>query len=123
MQGKEVLGRFKMLDDGGCGIAVDDFGTGHSAVIYLERVKLDYLQSDRVFDNAIGTETLTSPVLDAVITLAKRLNMDTVAEGVETAEQAKWLREQGVTYLQGYYFSRPLRLAQLSQASAIPEND
>lgn len=123
IQEKEALGLFQWLHDEGFEIAVDDFGTGHSALIYLERFKLDYLKIDRGFVNAIGTETLTSPVLDAVITLAKRLNMDTVAEGVETAEQAKWLREQGVTYLQGYYFSHPLRLAQLSQASAIPEND
>lgn len=115
IQEKEALGLFQWLHDEGFELAVDDFGTGHSALIYLERFTLDYLKIDRGFVNAIGTETLTSPVLDAVITLAKRLNMDTVAEGVETAEQAKWLREQGVSYLQGYYFSRPLRLAQLGE--------
>jgi EAL domain-containing protein (putative c-di-GMP-specific phosphodiesterase class I) len=49
--------------------------------------------------NAIGTETVTSPVLDAVLTLARRLNMSTVAEGVETPEQAAWLREHGVNFL------------------------
>lgn len=63
--------------------------------------------------NAIGTETITSPVLDAVISLAKRLNMATVAEGVETQEQAKWLTVRGVNFLQGYYFSRPMRAADL----------
>ncbi len=62
--------------------------------------------------NAIGTETVTSPVLDAVLTLAKRLNMLTVAEGVETPEQARWLREHGVHFMQGYYFSRPMTLEQ-----------
>ncbi|SUX65830.1 signal transduction protein [Citrobacter amalonaticus] len=76
-------------------IAIDDFGTGHSALIYLERYTLDYLKIDRGFINAIGTETVTSPVLDAVLTLAKRLDMMTVAEGVETPEQAKWLHERG----------------------------
>ena len=74
---------------------------------------MDYLKIDRGFVNAIGTETVTSPVLDAVITLARRLNMMTVAEGVETCEQAKWLKERGVNYLQGFYFSRPMRVAQL----------
>ncbi len=54
----------------------------------FERFTLDYLKIDRGFINAIGTETITSPVLDAVLTLAKRLNMLTVAEGVETPEQA-----------------------------------
>ncbi|MER0125500.1 cyclic di-GMP phosphodiesterase [Franconibacter daqui] len=123
IQEKEALGLFQWLHDEGFEIAVDDFGTGHSALIYLERFKLDYLKIDRGFVNAIGTETVTSPVLDAVITLAKRLNMDTVAEGVETAEQAKWLREQHVTYLQGYYFSRPLRLAQLTEGVTFSEDD
>ena len=66
----------------GVEIAIDDFGTGHSALIYLERFTLDHLKIDRGFINAIGTETMTSPVLDAVLTLAKRLNMLTVAEGV-----------------------------------------
>ncbi|MGD6660749.1 EAL domain-containing protein, partial [Xanthomonas citri pv. citri] len=91
-------------------IAIDDFGTGHSALIYLERFTLDYLKIDRGFINAIGTETITSPVLDAVLTLAKRLNMLTVAEGVETPEQARWLSERGVNFMQGYWISRPLPL-------------
>lgn len=68
------------------------------------------LHIDRGFINAIGTETITSPVLDAVLTLAKRLNMLTVAEGVETPEQARWLSERGVNFMQGYWISRPLPL-------------
>ncbi|POT59709.1 phage resistance protein [Citrobacter amalonaticus] len=101
---------FEWLHSAGFEIAIDDFGTGHSALIYLERFTLDYLKIDRGFVNAIGTETVTSPVLDAVLTLAKRLNMLTVAEGVETPEQARWLREHGVNFLQGYWISRPLPL-------------
>ncbi len=73
-------------------IAIDDFGTGHSALIYLERYNFDYLKIDRGFVQAIGTETVTSPVLDAVLTLSRRLKLMTVAEGVETREQAEWLR-------------------------------
>ncbi|ELQ6036538.1 cyclic di-GMP phosphodiesterase [Cronobacter sakazakii] len=110
---EEALDLFQWLHEQGYEIAVDDFGTGHSALIYLERFTLDYLKIDRGFVNAIGTETITSPVLDAVINLAKRLNMATVAEGVETQEQAKWLTVRGVNFLQGYYFSRPMRAADL----------
>ncbi|EJC1152523.1 cyclic di-GMP phosphodiesterase [Cronobacter sakazakii] len=110
---EEALELFQWLHEQGYEIAVDDFGTGHSALIYLERFTLDYLKIDRGFVNAIGTETITSPVLDAVISLAKRLNMATVAEGVETQEQAKWLTVRGVNFLQGYYFSRPMRAADL----------
>lgn len=90
-------------------IAIDDFGTGHSALIYLERYAFDYLKIDRGFVKSIGTETLTSPVLDTVLQLAKKLNLRSVAEGVETGEQVAWLIDHGVTHLQGYIFSRPLR--------------
>ncbi|MGK3141524.1 cyclic di-GMP phosphodiesterase [Pantoea sp. C2G6] len=90
-------------------IAIDDFGTGHSALIYLERYAFDYLKIDRGFVQSIGTENLTSPVLDTVLQLAKKLNLKSVAEGVETGEQAAWLVNRGVTHLQGYIFSRPLR--------------
>ncbi|CCJ73354.1 Rtn protein [Cronobacter condimenti 1330] len=110
---EEAIDLFEWLHQQGYEIAVDDFGTGHSALIYLERFTLDYLKIDRGFVNAIGTETITSPVLDAVISLAKRLNMATVAEGVETLEQAKWLSVRGVNFLQGYYFSRPVRASEL----------
>ncbi|MFP2515232.1 cyclic di-GMP phosphodiesterase [Buttiauxella agrestis] len=106
---------FHWMHEQGYEIAVDDFGTGHSALIYLERFKLDYLKIDRGFVNSIGLETVTSPVLDAVLTLARKLSMTTVAEGVETPEQARWLMEQGVNYLQGFYFARPLTFEQLKE--------
>ena len=69
---------------------------------------------------AIGTETVTSPVLDAVITLSRRLKLTTVAEGAETQEQAEWLRDHGVNYLQGYWLSRPLTLDALIAAHDEP---
>lgn len=109
---REANQLFEWLHQEGFEIAIDDFGTGHSALIYLEHFTMDYLKIDRGFVNAIGTETVTSPVLDAVLTLARRLNMSTVAEGVETPEQAAWLREHGVNFLQGYWISRPMPLEQ-----------
>ena len=110
------------LQELGCQIAIDDFGTGHSALIYLERYNFDYLKIDRGFVQAIGTETVTSPVLDAVLTLSRRLKLMTVAEGVETQEQAEWLRGQGVHFLQGTWISRPLSLAGLVAAHDEPAN-
>ncbi|MEB6533414.1 cyclic di-GMP phosphodiesterase [Pantoea stewartii] len=99
---------FNWLHQRGIKIAVDDFGTGHSALIYLEKYAFDYLKIDRGFVQSIGTETITSPVLDTVLQLSKKLNLMSVAEGVETDEQASWLINRGVTHLQGYLFSRPL---------------
>jgi len=109
---REASSLFEWLHNEGFEIAIDDFGTGHSALIYLEHFTMDYLKIDRGFVNAIGTETVTSPVLDAVLTLARKLNMLTVAEGVETPEQAAWLREHGVHFLQGYWINRPMPLEQ-----------
>ncbi|MGL5969724.1 MAG: cyclic di-GMP phosphodiesterase [Kluyvera sp.] len=110
---EKAMSLFTWLRGENIEIAIDDFGTGHSALIYLERFTLDYLKIDRGFVNAIGRETITSPVLDAVLTLTQRLNLVTVAEGVETQEQANWLSEHGVDYLQGYLISRPLTLEEL----------
>jgi EAL domain-containing protein (putative c-di-GMP-specific phosphodiesterase class I) len=114
------LAIFDWLHEQGFEIAIDDFGTGHSALIYLERYKFDYLKIDRGFVQAIGTETVTSPVLDAVLTLSRRLQLMTVAEGVETPEQAEWLRKHGVNFLQGYWLSRPLPLEALIAAHDEP---
>lgn len=105
---QNALQEFDWLHSQGVEIAVDDFGTGHSALIYLQRFTLDYLKIDRGFVNTIGQDTATAPVLDAVISLAKKLQMLTVAEGVETAEQASFLQEREVNFMQGYYFSKPL---------------
>lgn len=113
---------FDWLHHEGFEIAIDDFGTGHSALIYLERFAFDFLKIDRGFIHAIGTETVTSPVLDTVLTLAARLNLVTVAEGVETPEQVTWLRQHGVNFLQGFLISPPLTLEKLVEAHAKPEN-
>lgn len=121
LKAEEAPAMFDWLHRQGFEIAVDDFGTGHSALIYLERFRLDYLKIDRGFVNSIGQDTVTAPVLDAVLMLAERLNMTTVAEGVETQEQSKWLIERGVNYLQGYLFSRPLTLEQLRSHNATHE--
>ena len=105
---QNALEEFDWLHRQSVEIAVDDFGTGHSALIYLQRFTLDYLKIDRGFVNTIGQDTATAPVLDAVISLAKKLKMLTVAEGVETAEQVSFLQERDVNFMQGYYFSKPL---------------
>ncbi|HEX4500341.1 MAG TPA: cyclic di-GMP phosphodiesterase [Scandinavium sp.] len=119
---RQAVALFEWLHHEGYEIAIDDFGTGHSALIYLERYSFDYLKIDRGFVNAIGTETVTSPVLDAVLTLARKMDLVTVAEGVETQEQANWLRQHGVNFLQGYWISRPMTLEKLVEAHAKPEN-
>lgn len=71
---------------------------------------MDYLKIDWGFVNSIGQDTVSAPVLDAVISLAKKLKILTVAEGVETAVQMRFLQERDVNFVQGYYFSKSLSI-------------
>lgn len=94
----------------GVKLAIDDFGTGHSSLSYLKTLSPDVLKIDKVFTAAIGTDAINATVTDMVISLAQRLNISLVAEGVETEEQAAYLRERGVDVLQGYFYARPMPL-------------
>lgn len=103
------------LRQAGVRLAIDDFGTGHSSLSYLKTLSPDVLKIDKLFTAAIGTDAINATVTDMVISLAQRLNMSLVAEGVETEEQAAYLREKGVDVLQGYLFARPMPLEAFPQ--------
>lgn len=103
------------LHEIGVKLAIDDFGTGHSSLSYLKTLSPDVLKIDKVFTASIGTDAINATVTDMVISLAQRLNINLVAEGVETNEQAIYLREKGVDVLQGYYYARPMPLSDFPQ--------
>lgn len=88
-------------------IALDDFGTGYSSLSQLHEIKVDELKIDISFVRRLHEPSGLS-MTQAIINLARALNMKTVAEGVETEEAANKLRELGVDYLQGYYFAKPM---------------
>ncbi|TQI80973.1 sensor c-di-GMP phosphodiesterase-like protein [Serratia fonticola] len=100
--------QLKTLKEMGIMLAIDDFGTGHSSLSYLKKLSPDVLKIDRGFTAAIGTDAVNATVTDTIITLAQRLKLKLVAEGVETEKQADYLRSQGVNALQGYYFAKPM---------------
>lgn len=94
----------------GIKLAIDDFGTGQSSLAYLETLNPNVLKIDKSFTAAIGTDAVNSTVTDIIIALAQRLGIELVAEGVETPEQAEYLRNHGVNVLQGYLYARPMPL-------------
>jgi EAL domain-containing protein (putative c-di-GMP-specific phosphodiesterase class I) len=107
---------FEQLHELGVMIAIDDFGTGHSSLGYLRQFNVDFLKIDQSFVAMIGVDTLSSHILDSIIELAAKLNLPTVAEGVETAEQSDYLTAHHVNYLQGYLFGRPMPAADFINA-------
>ena len=89
-------------------LSIDDFGTGYSSLSYLKRFPIDKLKIDRSFVNDITDNPADLAISKVIIDLARNLNMRAIAEGVETAEQLRLLRENGCDEIQGYYFSRPV---------------
>lgn len=106
--------RMQELRTLGYSLAVDDYGTGHASISYLQHFPFDHLKIDKLFVQAIGTKAITESLNDAIIEMANRLNLLIIAEGVETKEQAEYLAAHGVRYLQGWYFSKALTIEQLN---------
>lgn len=93
---------------------IDDFGTGYSSLSYLHKFPVDTLKIDRSFVNDIGPNGGNAGIVNTIVTLARNLNLEVIAEGVENAEQLRYLKNIGCNLAQGYYFSRPVpaKLAQ-----------
>ena len=102
------------LKSTGVQIAIDDFGTGYSSLAYLKRFPIDILKIDRSFIRDIPADSGDMKITRAIIAMAHSLRLKVVAEGVETAEQLKFLRSQSCDAAQGYFLHRPLREEELA---------
>jgi len=92
-------------------LAMDDFGTGHSSLSYLQKFQFDVLKIDRSFVSHMTDSGESDKIVQVIATLARTLNLEVVAEGIETREQLVRLQALGCQYGQGYYFSRPMTVA------------
>jgi EAL domain-containing protein (putative c-di-GMP-specific phosphodiesterase class I) len=95
----------------GVRLAMDDVGTGHSNLAYMQTLGVDVIKIDRVFVDMIKPETKTLPVLDGLIAMCRDLGTEIIAEGVETEAQALYLRNHGVVMAQGFLFAPALKVA------------
>ncbi len=101
----KTLDQIKAL---GISLAIDDFGTGYSSLSYLKRLPIDTLKIDRAFIMELPDNEEDEAITKAIIALGKSLNLNLIAEGVETVEQKNFLIEHGCDWIQGYYYARPL---------------
>jgi diguanylate cyclase (GGDEF)-like protein/PAS domain S-box-containing protein len=122
MQNVELtVGVLGALREMGVRIAMDDFGTGQASLSYLKQFPIDALKIDRGFVHDLGASRAGAAMVTAIIDLAHGLGLSATAEGVETEEQLRFLRERGCDEFQGYLIGRPLPAAE-ARASLAPES-
>jgi diguanylate cyclase (GGDEF)-like protein/PAS domain S-box-containing protein len=104
----EVIGKMKTLKALGIRLSLDDFGTGYSSLSQLKLLPLNQLKIDKSFVNDVVTSQLDASIVKTIIDLGRNLNLDVIAEGVETVEQLDFLKAHGCRSFQGFLFSVPL---------------
>jgi len=119
MRSSEVQPRLlDELNSFGVRLAIDDFGVGYSSLAYLQRFPIDTLKIDRLFVRDCLTDGANAAIVEAIVTMAHGMELEVVAEGVESAEQAAFLRGLGCDGAQGYYFGRPMPVDEFTVLAA-----
>lgn len=113
----EMVGQCRNL---GYQISLDDFGTGYSSLSYLRNLEVDNLKIDQTFTRTIATDRRSLAVVRAIIQMCQDMGMESVVEGVETAEMAALMKEMGTNLAQGYYYAKPKAIEDVLQALLAP---
>ena len=108
---EQVVSKLSKLRSHGISISLDDFGTGYSSLTYLKSLPLNQLKIDKSFVQAILVENNDQAIAETIISLARMMRLDVIAEGVETNEQLRMLKDMGCQAFQGYLFGKPEPLA------------
>ncbi|RJF92812.1 cyclic di-GMP phosphodiesterase [Noviherbaspirillum saxi] len=108
-----ALNLIKEFSDLGAEVHLDDFGTGYSSLSHLARLPIDSIKLDRSFIHSIHNDIRAQRLLRSMVAVAQELELQVVAEGVETQDQLEFLRGIGVDHAQGYLFAKPMRVAEL----------
>jgi EAL domain-containing protein (putative c-di-GMP-specific phosphodiesterase class I) len=112
---ESTLSVLQQLKSMGVSLAIDDFGTGYSSLSYLRRFPVSRLKIDRSFIRDIGANQEDAVITTAILGLAKSLNLSVIAEGVESEQQMSFLRAHACGAIQGFYFSKPVSPAEVTQ--------
>lgn len=110
-----IISIMKRIKQVGFKISLDDFGTGTSTLNMLQDMPIDTIKIDKSFVDKIRPENKKKNIIEYIIYIAKKLNLETVAEGVENKEQIEYLRELGCDLIQGYYYSKPIKLEEFEK--------
>lgn len=105
---EDVMNKLRRFHQAGMQLALDDFGTGYSAMAYLKKFNIDYLKIDRSFVRDLEIDPSDRAIAEAIVVMARRLGLKTIAEGVETEGQLNLLADAGCEYIQGYLFAKPM---------------
>jgi diguanylate cyclase (GGDEF)-like protein/PAS domain S-box-containing protein len=111
----DTITKIQALKKLGVNFAMDDFGTGYSSLAYLSKLPLDQLKIDQSFVYNIDVKASDAVIVQTIIGMAKNLDMEVIAEGVETEQQRDFLERNGCTHYQGYLFSKPVALEEFEQ--------